>query len=113
MKCLFSRMVLGMECLFLIESEPTGAVSLANEFFSGVVTVLQMQYVYHMFPSIYIFDLSVLSVICLYMCKEGVRREDPERPGPTEKSLPVCLMMLPLPHDRNSLVVIRKRKLRY
>lgn len=53
---------------FLIESEPTGAVSLANEFFSGVVTVLQMQYVHHMFPSIYIFDLSVLSQLFVYTC---------------------------------------------
>lgn len=107
--CLFSSMFLEMEWIIY---QPKSGVNLAIEF-CGVFAVLQMQYFYHTFPVIHIFDLSFcpVAVICLHVCKEGLCREDPEHPGPTEKSLSVCLITLLQPCCRSGLIVNRRRTL--
>lgn len=68
MNCLFSKLVLGMCVRVGVASKPTSAASLASELFSGVVTVLQMRYVHHIFPFIYVFDLSLRPQLFVYTC---------------------------------------------
>lgn len=36
--------------------------------------------------------LCSVTAVCLHVCKEGIRREDTEHPGPAEKTVSVCLL---------------------
>lgn len=38
--------------------------------------------------------LCSVTAVCLHMCKEGIRWEDTEHPGPAKKTISVCLLKI-------------------